>query len=235
MGITLSNLKYLADGIWAKAKAKFAGRSQVTEITEGTTVYRGYLEDSNGVIMPRTNVDLIEDRNGRLLGDIMGQNEKEMTVTIKASDWQGTTAPYTNTVALEDTLESDTIDLTTPTTITKQQINAYQVAEINNATQADGSVTLYAWGIKPSIDLPMRALIRGTSVKTSLEIEMIETLNAGETEVVFVSDDIKIDSMVDIYTSEYGVSPTDVSVEAGKITLVFKAQEVDMDVKVVFK
>lgn len=75
------------------------------------------------------------------------------------------------------------------------------------------------------------------SVKKEMEelhgITLISTLSAGETTLILTDDSIKSDSTIDIYTDEYGVNPKNVSIENGSITLEFKANASDLNVKVV--
>lgn len=61
------------------------------------------------------------------------------------------------------------------------------------------------------------------------------TLTAGSTTLTISDNSITTDSTIDIYTNTYGVSPSNVSVTAGSITLTFSAQANDIDVKVVIK
>ena len=61
------------------------------------------------------------------------------------------------------------------------------------------------------------------------------TLTAGSTTLTISDNSITTDSTIDIYTNTYGVSPSNVSVIAGSITLTFSAQANDIDVKVVIK
>lgn len=61
------------------------------------------------------------------------------------------------------------------------------------------------------------------------------TLAAGETILTLTDDSLNYQSTVDIYTDIYGVSPKNVTVEDGQITLEFKALENSLDVKVVIK
>lgn len=63
-------------------------------------------------------------------------------------------------------------------------------------------------------------------------IEVEGTLLAGTTSITLTNSTITIDSRFDFYTSIYGVSPTNVVVAAGSITLTFDAQETDMNVEV---
>lgn len=58
------------------------------------------------------------------------------------------------------------------------------------------------------------------------------TLTAGQTSITISSDYITADSVLDFYTSIYGVNPLTVSVVAGSVTLTFNAQATDMTVGV---
>lgn len=58
------------------------------------------------------------------------------------------------------------------------------------------------------------------------------TLTAGQTSITLDSDYITTDSVLDFYTSIYGVNPLTVSVVAGHVTLTFNAQASNMDVGV---
>ena len=61
------------------------------------------------------------------------------------------------------------------------------------------------------------------------------TLSSGSTSLVFSNSVITTSSTIDLYTDTYGVNPTDVRVEAGKMTLTFDAQTKDISVKAVIK
>lgn len=63
-------------------------------------------------------------------------------------------------------------------------------------------------------------------------IELTGTLTAGETTITLTDDSITTGRKFDFYTSIYGVSPTNVTVADGNITLEFDAQETDMNVEV---
>ena len=58
------------------------------------------------------------------------------------------------------------------------------------------------------------------------------TLVAGQTSITILSDYITTDSVLDFYTSIYGVNPLTVSVVAGEVALTFDAQATNMTVGV---
>ena len=68
--------------------------------------------------------------------------------------------------------------------------------------------------------------------KVDMYIELTGTLTAGKTTITLTDSAITTDSKFDFYTSIYGVSPTNVTVASGNITLTFDAQKTNMNVEV---
>lgn len=64
---------------------------------------------------------------------------------------------------------------------------------------------------------------------------LLTKLYAGQTTVTIEDSSITQDSTLDIYTNIYGVNPKKVTVDTGSITLEFKTQETDVNIKVVVK
>lgn len=58
------------------------------------------------------------------------------------------------------------------------------------------------------------------------------TLTAGQTSLTFTDEAIQLTSVIDIYTSIYGVSPTAATSSTGTLTFTFEAQASDMTVEV---
>ena len=75
----------------------------------------------------------------------------------------------------------------------------------------------------------------GTVTVPEFGTTLTSTLSAGSTSLVFSNSVITTSSTIDLYTDAYGVNPTDVKVEAGKMTLTFDAQTKDISVKAVIK
>ena len=67
------------------------------------------------------------------------------------------------------------------------------------------------------------------------ETTITGTLTAGQTSLILSDSAITTDSMIEIYTSVYGVNPTNVVASDGSVTLSFKPQTQDIGVKVVVK
>ena len=64
---------------------------------------------------------------------------------------------------------------------------------------------------------------------------LLTKLYTGQTTVTITDEAITQDCTIDIYTDKYGVNPKNVTVDTGSITLEFKAQETDVNIKVVVK
>ena len=205
------------------------------EVKNYDKTFSGYLHKEDGLILPKTTMDNILDDTGRTLSGIMGMNATKVDVTVLANNWVGKSVPYTNTVAVNIVTDKDTIDLMIPEDISATELMAYQDANIVTASQDMGSVTLYAWGEKPEVDLPLIVNIRGYSIKSISDYEITETLVAGATTLSLVDEIVHPDSIIEIYTDKYDIAPSNVVINDGSIDLTFDAQEEDVTVKVFVK
>ena len=84
-----------------------------------------------------------------------------VTTTLPASGWTGTDAPYTQTVSVAGVTATSANEILPGAEITAEQLQALQEANIQDGGQAEGSLTLLAYGDKPTIDLPVRVIVRG--------------------------------------------------------------------------
>ena len=88
---------------------------------------------------------------------------KTVTATLLAASWTGSSAPYTYTLAVTGVTANSNQELLPALTITEEQLTALQAANIQDGGQAANSVTLTAFGDKPTINLPIRVIVRGDS------------------------------------------------------------------------
>lgn len=84
-----------------------------------------------------------------------------LSVTLASASWTGDSAPYTYTVSNSAITATSTQELSPATSITADQLTALQAANIIDGGQAAGSMTLKAFGEKPSIDIPVRIIVKG--------------------------------------------------------------------------
>lgn len=81
-------------------------------------------------------------------------------VTLLAANWAGTEAPYTYTATVAGVTTTSTQDWANGTSITAEQLAAWQAANIVDGGQGVGSVTFKAFGAKPEVDIPLRCILR---------------------------------------------------------------------------
>lgn len=113
-----------------------------------------------------TEVELVE-----VTADSIGAASKEyvdsvatgttLSVTLALASWTGTAAPYTYTISNAAITATSTQELMPATDITADQLTALQNANIIDGGQAAGSMTLKAFGEKPSVDIPVRIIVKG--------------------------------------------------------------------------
>lgn len=113
-----------------------------------------------------TEVELVE-----VTADSIGAASKEyvdsvatgttLSVTLASASWTGTAAPYTYTISNSAITATSTQEVSPATDITADQLTALQSANIIDGGQAVGSMTLKAFGEKPSVDIPVRIIVKG--------------------------------------------------------------------------
>lgn len=84
-----------------------------------------------------------------------------VTATLLAASWTGDDAPYTYTLSVTSVTTTSNQEYLPALDITTEQLKALQAANIQDGGQAAGTVTLKAFGTKPTIDLPIRIIKRG--------------------------------------------------------------------------
>lgn len=85
-------------------------------------------------------------------------------VTLYADQWAGDTAPYAYTLQLTDvtaTSNQEFLPITPEEGLTTAMLATLQAANFQDGGQDDGEITILAYGSKPTIDLPMRVILRG--------------------------------------------------------------------------
>ena len=93
------------------------------------------------------------------LVDAKVAKSSKVSTTIKASSWSGS-GPYTNTISVSGVTTSNNVEVLIPGSATDVQVEAWMSAGIVNGTQVANSITLKAYGDKPSIDIPIECIIR---------------------------------------------------------------------------
>ena len=84
-----------------------------------------------------------------------------VTATLSAASWTGNAAPYSYSLSVPGVTETSNQEILPAIDITAEQLEALQEANIQDGGQAAGSVTLKAFGDVPTIDIPIRVIVRG--------------------------------------------------------------------------
>lgn len=97
-------------------------------------------------------------------GALLGQTKPpigSVSTTLSSSSWTGSSAPYSITVTVNG-VTSTSYQLIKPSdTISATQLSALQAANIQSGGQSTNSITLKAFGEKPTINLPIEVILLG--------------------------------------------------------------------------
>jgi len=80
-----------------------------------------------------------------------------VTATLSASGWSGTAY----TLAVAGVTANSAVEILPGLGITQDQLEALQAANVQDGGQSAGSISLKAFGDVPTIDLPVRIIVRG--------------------------------------------------------------------------
>lgn len=84
------------------------------------------------------------------------------SITLATGTWTGTTAPYKYTITDSNIIGSNTIvQLSLPSNMTTTQRTVYRKAQIESGDVSTGKLILYAYGTKPSENIPIILSIGG--------------------------------------------------------------------------
>jgi hypothetical protein len=128
---------------------------QDTTYTVGTESYSGttklYTEIGSAIDGTLTQKAIYDNYTGK---------STKVNATLSASGWSGTTSPYTNTITISGVTTTNNVEVLIPSTITAAQAESWMAAGILCGSQDTDSITLKAYGDKPSIDIPIECIIR---------------------------------------------------------------------------
>lgn len=94
---------------------------------------------------------------------LSGKSGKSTLVpaTLSAANWTGDAAPYIQTISVSGVTATSANEVLPGASITADQLEVFQDANIQDGGQEAGKITLLAFGDKPTIDLPVRVIVRG--------------------------------------------------------------------------
>ena len=95
------------------------------------------------------------------LYDNKAAKSNALALTATASGWTGNSEPYTQTITATGVTSSVNIELGVGGSLTSEQLDAILAAKIVCTAKGTNSVTLSAYGEKPTVDLPFAVFILG--------------------------------------------------------------------------
>lgn len=81
-------------------------------------------------------------------------------VTLSASSWSGSAAPYSYTISNSNITASNIIEFVFPSGTAQSVVDMWGEAAIGRYTQSAGSIILYANGTKPTASMTVTMIIR---------------------------------------------------------------------------
>lgn len=81
------------------------------------------------------------------------------TVTLSASTWSGSSAPYSYVLSVEGVTATNIIEINYASSASDAAIEAYQGAGLKDGGQSDGRITLLATD-KPTVNIPITIIVR---------------------------------------------------------------------------
>lgn len=126
-------------------------------VTSGGSTYRCIVK-CTGAAPPNNTYWLVIAQKG---ADGMVQKSSIVTATLLPTGWTGDAAPYSYALTVSGVTATSNQEVLPALNITAEQLEALQSANIQDGGQAANTMTLKAYGDKPTIDLPIRVIKRG--------------------------------------------------------------------------
>lgn len=124
-------------------------------------------------IMDYNNMDNLPELFSGNYEDLIGAPDIPETPTVSSlgivstqttatltTNWTGAEAPYSQTITVPGVTTISIVDIDVVNSVTAEQLDAYINAKIVDGGQAANSITLKAFGEKPTVAIPIKIVIR---------------------------------------------------------------------------
>lgn len=109
-----------------------------------------------------TNIKTINGSSILSSGDLLlATKSTEVTATLSSASWAGASAPFTYDLTVSGVTTTSNQEILPSTSITLTELEALQGANIIDAGQSTNTINLKAFGTKPTVDIPIRVILRG--------------------------------------------------------------------------
>ena len=90
----------------------------------------------------------------------MADQSVNVNETLLASNWSGTSIPYSYELELDGVTETSNQEIMPANNITDEQLYYMQGANLQDGGQSIGKIILNAFAVKPPIDIPIKIIMR---------------------------------------------------------------------------
>ena len=101
------------------------------------------------------------DKLGGLPASHYATKSTVMEETLAADSWTGSEAPFTYTLTVEGVTETSIQEILPSISIVTEQLEALQSANLQDGGQFANTIVLKAFGDVPTINIPIRVVLRG--------------------------------------------------------------------------
>lgn len=165
---TLPNYSQADDKVIIKAKDVQISQTVNTQLFDGKTADEYALKTGTGAsgtwnisitgnAATSTNADTLDGKHA----SEFAAKSTITTATLSAASWTGASAPYSYSLTVSGVTDTSNQELLPTIDATKAQLDALLLSNIQDAGQSANTITLKAWGVKPTVDLPIRVILRG--------------------------------------------------------------------------
>lgn len=121
---------------------------------------------SGDYIYPVTKLEAVYDSDGNSMSTKISNLSTKSTVTdatLLATNWTGDSKPYTYTLTVSGVTSTSNQEILPSLDITLKQLMALQSANLQDGGQSSNTIVLKCFGANPTIDIPIRVVVRGDS------------------------------------------------------------------------
>ena len=115
---------------------------------------------TEGKIADARAIKTLADKIATNASNITKLNSNLANITLNSSGWTGSSVPYLYKISNSKITASNMLDLIINAN-SQTLVDALSSYRISGYSQSAGSVTIFAWGEKPSIDLSATLVVRG--------------------------------------------------------------------------
>lgn len=112
-------------------------------------------------LVSTSTTDALSANQGRILNEVKAKKSTEISKTLLTDSWTGAEAPYSYSLTVAGVTTTSNQEILPSVSVTKEQLEALQNGNIQDGGQDIDEVILKAWGEKPTIDIPVRVILRG--------------------------------------------------------------------------